>query len=49
MLCVLVSSLGCLGAIARESEGSRTNSTLLNGQWEFVVGDGGERAECWMK
>ena len=30
---------------AREFEGVRTNSILLNGQWEFVTGDGSERAE----
>ena len=28
-----------------ESEGYRVNSVLLNGPWEFSVGDGGERAE----
>jgi hypothetical protein len=31
--------------LARESEGSRENSILLNGQWEFAQGDGSEGAE----
>ncbi len=30
---------------ARESEGARANSVLLNGPWEYVVGDGSEGAE----
>src|SRR5262245_24560576 len=30
---------------AREFEGSRENSILLNGPWEFVAGDGTEGAE----
>lgn len=30
---------------AREFEGSRTNSILLNGTWEFAQGDGDEGAE----
>src|SRR5262245_23986600 len=30
---------------AREFEGARTNSILLNGAWQFFVGDGGEGAE----
>jgi hypothetical protein len=38
-------ALACLDASARESEGSRTNSILLNGSWEFVRGDGSEGAE----
>lgn len=28
-----------------EGEGMRANSVLLNGQWEFSIGDGDERAE----
>ena len=32
-------------ALARGSEGSRVRSVLLNGPWEFVVGDGSESAE----
>jgi hypothetical protein len=31
-----------LTSFGREHEGSRTNSVLLNGQWEFVVGQGNE-------
>lgn len=42
-LCVFV--LGCLPSLAREFEGARTNSLLLNGAWEFVRGEGSERAE----
>lgn len=30
---------------ARESEGARANSVLLNGPWEYVLGDGSEGAE----
>ena len=37
--------LGCCASFARESEGSRTNSILLNGPWEFARGDGNEGAE----
>src|SRR5262249_44730652 len=44
--CVLALGWACLTAIAREFEGSRTNSILLNGPWEFVVGDGSEGAEA---
>ena len=44
-LCLLVLGLGCLPSFAREYEGSRANSVLLNGAWEFAVGDGTEGAE----
>ena len=44
-LCFFAMWLGCLTSLAREFEGSRENSVLLNGQWEFVFGDGSERAE----
>ncbi len=37
--------LGDHALMARESEGSRTNSVLLNGPWEFCVGTGDEGAE----
>jgi hypothetical protein len=37
--------LGCLTSSAREYEGSRENSILLNGQWEFARGDGNEGAQ----
>jgi hypothetical protein len=37
--------LSCLQSFAREHEGSRTNSILLNGSWEFVRGEGDEHAE----
>lgn len=42
---LLVIGLGCLTAPAREFEGARQNSILLNGPWEFVRGDGNEGAE----
>jgi hypothetical protein len=32
-------------SLAREFEGSRTNSLLLNGPWKFAIGTGDERAE----
>jgi len=35
----------CHVSFARESEGSRENSILLNGPWEFAVGEGTEEAE----
>jgi hypothetical protein len=44
-LCLLTLGLGCLTSLAREYEGSRENSVLLNGQWELVFGDGNEYAE----
>ena len=44
-LCLLTLGLGCPTSLAREFEGSRENSVLLNGRWEFVFGDGSERAE----
>jgi len=28
---------------ARESEGMRDNSLLLNGAWEYAIGNGNER------
>lgn len=37
--------LSCLASGARESEGSRSNAVLLNGTWQFVRGEGGERCE----
>ena len=39
-LCLLAIVLSCLTSFAREYEGSRANSILLNGTWEFVRGDG---------
>ncbi|MBE3134146.1 MAG: hypothetical protein IMZ55_11770, partial [Acidobacteria bacterium] len=44
-LFLLILGLGCLSSFAREYEGSRANSVLLNGAWEFAVGDGTEGAE----
>ena len=44
-LFLLILGLGCLPSFAREYEGSRANSVLLNGAWEFAVGDGTEGAE----
>jgi hypothetical protein len=44
-LCLLALGLGCLTSFAREYEGSRANSILLNGAWEFTRGDGNEGAE----
>ncbi|HRZ36017.1 MAG TPA: glycoside hydrolase family 2 TIM barrel-domain containing protein [Candidatus Paceibacterota bacterium] len=34
-----------VSAWGRESEGARANSVLLNGLWEYVLGDGSEGAE----
>ena len=45
LLCLLILALGSLASPAREYEGSRTNSILLNGPWEFARGDGNEAAE----
>src|SRR5262249_4222776 len=42
---LLILLLGALPTLARQSEGSRTNSILLNGAWEFSLGEGGEHAE----
>lgn len=42
---LLVVGLACVTSWAREFEGARQNSVLLNGHWEFVRGDGDERAE----
>ena len=44
-LCLLVIVLGCLTSFAREHEGTRANSILLNGAWEFVRGNGDEDAQ----
>ena len=44
-LCLLILALGSLASLAREYEGSRANSILLNGPWEFARGDGNEGAE----
>lgn len=44
-LCLLASGLACATSWAREFEGARQNSVLLNGHWEFARGDGDERAE----
>jgi len=43
---VFLFGLSGLGSFGRESEGSRTNSILLNGTWEFVRGEGDEHAEA---
>jgi len=43
--CVLLICLTSFSLLARESEGARTNSILLNGVWEFVVGNGNENAQ----
>jgi hypothetical protein len=42
---LLILTLASHASAARESEGSRTNSILLNGPWEFVQGHGNEAAE----
>lgn len=44
-VCFLVIGLGCSALQAREQEGARENSILLNGPWEFARGDGSEHAE----
>jgi hypothetical protein len=45
-LCLLILALGSLASLAREYEGARTNSILLNGLWEFACGDGTEGVEA---
>src|SRR5664279_2820594 len=45
LLGLLALLLGATPALSRESEGTRTNSVLLNGSWEFVRGTGDESAE----
>jgi hypothetical protein len=35
----------CLKSVAHAYEGQRENSILLNGAWEFALGDGNERIE----
>jgi len=45
LFCLLALGLGCLTSLAREFEGSRENSILLNGPWEFARGDGSEDAQ----
>ena len=45
-LCLLILALSNYTGLTREFEGSRTNSILLNGQWEFVRGDGSEGADA---
>ncbi len=42
---VLTLGLCCATSSAREYEGARANSILLNGPWEFARGDGSEGAE----
>jgi hypothetical protein len=44
-LLALAIGSGCLTSSARDYEGSRKNSILLNGPWEFAQGDGSEHAE----
>jgi len=44
-LWLLTLDSACLTSLAREYEGSRENSVLLNGPWEFAFGDGNESAE----
>ena len=45
VLCLLVLGSAILESQAREFEGSRENSILLNGVWEFGQGDGSENAD----
>jgi hypothetical protein len=44
-LCATIVLVSAVTASARESEGARANSVLLNGPWEYVLGDGSESAE----
>ncbi len=44
--CALTFAFLCAGLFARESEGTRENSLLLNGSWEYVLGDGTENHEA---
>lgn len=46
IVCAAAALGGTASLRARESEGSRTNSVLLNGPWEFVLGEGTEGAEA---
>ncbi len=43
--CATLAFLNSDTIYAREYEGSRANSVLLNGAWEFASGDGGDAAE----
>ena len=45
LTCTALVLISAVAVSARESEGSRTNSVLLNGPWEFVLGEGTEAAE----
>ncbi|MCR4412163.1 MAG: hypothetical protein NUV77_07025 [Thermoguttaceae bacterium] len=45
LICLVVLGCGSSLSLARESEGARENSILLNGRWEFAVGSGNEGAE----
>ncbi|HOY58203.1 MAG TPA: hypothetical protein PK640_08730 [Verrucomicrobiota bacterium] len=45
LLGLLLVAVVCFRGLARESEGARANSVLLNGPWEYVLGEGSEGAE----
>ena len=41
-LIVMLLAFVCLKSVAYAYEGQRENSILLNGAWEFALGDGNE-------
>lgn len=45
LVCLFALGLWSVTSLARDHEGARENSVLLNGVWEFVRGDGNEGAE----
>jgi hypothetical protein len=44
-LVVIILVFVCLKSVAYAYEGQRENSILLNGAWDFSLGDGNERVE----
>jgi hypothetical protein len=45
LLIFIILVFACLKSVAYAYEGQRSNSILLNGVWEFALGDGNEGAE----
>lgn len=45
LLILMVLALMCFRSTAHAYEGRRANSVLLNGEWEFALGEGDEQAE----
>ena len=44
-LIIIILVFACLKSVAYAYEGQRGNSILLNGAWEFALGDGNESVE----